>query len=147
MTTNAFLSNVLIEVNLNDATVSPENFVSIPEVSDVSGIGESKPTVDVTHYASSAREYIPGLAEGNEVTVTCNRVHASPDVQSQIIDLCKNGYNRNVRVTITDESVSPNTTRIYTFNAAWLSWDTTPPVGDKVMLTLGFKISDAVTIS
>ena len=147
MTTNAFLSNVTIEVNVNDAAVSPENYVTIPEVSDVSGVGESKPTVDVTHYASTAREYIAGLAEGNEITVTCNRVHSSPDVQAQIIDLCKNGYNRNMRITITDQSVSPNTSRVYTFMASCLSWNTTPPVGDKVMLTLGFKISDAVTIA
>ena len=146
MTTNAFISNELIEVNLNANGVSPLNYVTLPEGSEISGFGESTPLVDVTHYQSTSREYIGGLADGDEFSITSNRVHASPDYQNQMMVTLK-GLTRGMRITETDTSVSPNTVRIYSFDVVILGWTQNAPVGDKVSITFNFKITGGITIS
>lgn len=51
---------------------SPQSFVTVAEVKGITGFGEEKPLVEVTHFQSVAREYINGLADGKEYQVTCN---------------------------------------------------------------------------
>ena len=146
MATNAFLSRETIEINLNDKTVSPEVFVTLPEVLEISGFGESTPLVDVTHYGSTSREYIGGLADGDEFSIISNRVHSSPNYQETIMSDLK-GLTRTMRITETDASVSPNTSTTYTFDVVILAYTINPPVGDRVQLTFNFKITGGVTIS
>ena len=145
MTTNAFLSTITAQINLVASTVSPEQYVTLPEGSELSGFGESTPLVDVTHYQSTSREYIGGLADGDEFSVTCNRTHSSPNYQDSIIAL--KGLTRGMKVTETDTSVSPNTTRLYSFDVVILGYTISPPVGDKVSITYNFKISGGVTVA
>lgn len=145
MATNAILSNETVEINLNASTVSPQNYVTLPEVTELSGLGETKPLVDVTHYQSTSREYIGGLADGDEITITMNRVHSSPNYQDQVVAII--GATRGMRITETDTSVSPNTTRIYTFDVVILGWSNAPSVGDQVSMSMTFKITGGVTIA
>lgn len=145
MTTNAMRSDITIELNLLDADVSPEQYVTLPEGSELTGFGEVTPLLDVTHYQSTSREYIGGLADGNEFTVTCNRTHDSPNYQDAVIAL--KGLTRGMRVTETDSSESPNTTRTYTFEVVVLGWNITPPVGDKVSISFDFKITGGITVA
>lgn len=146
MATNAFLSRETIEINLNANGVSPLNYVTLPEGSEISGFGESTPLVDVTHYGSTSREYIGGLADGDEFSITCNRVHASPNYQETLMSTLK-GLTRGMRITETDASVSPNTSTIYTFDVVVLGYTINPPVGDRVQITFNFKITGGVTIA
>lgn len=145
MTTNAFLSNLLIELNLNDSSVSPENFVTIPEVTDFPSFGETTPLEDATHFQSTSREYIGGLADGEEFTMACSRVHSSPNYQQSIIAL--KGLTRTMRVTETDTSVSPNTSVVYTASVVILGWSMSPGVGAKNNINFNFKITGGVTLS
>lgn len=145
MTTNAFLSNETIEINTSASTVSPETFVTIPEATDISGFGESTPLVDVTHYGSTSREYIGGLADGDEFSITCNRVHNSPNYQESLIAL--KGLTRTMRITETDTSVSPNTTTVYTFDVVILGWSKAPPVGENPKINFNFKVTGGVVIT
>ena len=144
MTTNAFKPSVTIQVNLNASTVSPQNFVTIPEGTEVS-FGETTPLLDATHYQSTSREYIGGLADGEEFSCTCNRVHSSPNYQATLIGL--KGLTRTMKVTITDTSVSPNTSVIYMFDTVILGWNEAPPVGEIDKITFNFKISGGITLS
>lgn len=144
MTTNAFLSNLLVELNLNASSVSPQNYQTIPEVSDFPNFGETTPLEDVTHFQSTSREYIGGLADGDEFSLTCNRVHLSPSIQQQIIAL--QGLTRGMRITEKDTSVSPNTSVIYTCDVVVLGWSDAPGVGAKNSINLNFKITGGVTI-
>lgn len=145
MATNAFLSNETIEINTSASTVSPETFVTLPEGSDISGFGESTPLVRVTHYQSASEEYIGGLADGDEFSVSCNRVHTSPNYQDTLIGL--KGLTRTMRITETNTSVSPNTTTVYTFDVVILGWTMAAPVGDKPTITFNFKITGGVALS
>jgi len=145
MTTNAFLSNITVELNLNDSATSPENYVTIPEVNDFPSFGESTPLERVTHFQSTSEEYIGGLADGDEFTMGCNRTHASPNYQDSIIGL--KGLTRGIRITETDTSVSPNTTTIYTCDVVVLGWSAAPGVGTKQGINFNFKITGGVTLS
>lgn len=145
MTTNAFLSNISIQLCLSALTVSPQVYVQIPEANDLPNFGESTPLEDVTHFGSTSREYIGGLADGDEFTLACNRVHSSPNYQDSIIGL--KGLTRAMRIVETDTSVSPNTTRTYDFNVVILGWSLAPGVGSKHTINFNFKITGGVTRS
>lgn len=145
MTTNAFLSNITIELNTSAASVSPETFVTVPEVNDFPGFGESTPLEDVTHFQSTSREYIGGLADGDEFTMSCNRVHNSPNYQDTLIGL--KGLTRKMRVTETNTSVSPNTSTVFTFDVVILGWSLAPGVGGKQGINFNFKVTGGVSLS
>ncbi len=147
MTTNAILSNVLVEINTNKFSelTSPQVWNTVPEVTSLSGLGESTPLEDVTHFQSTSREYIGGLADGDEFTLESNNVHQSPDVLALVKGY--KGLTKYMRVTEKDTSVSPNTERVYTFDAVVMGWSFAPEVGGAGQINYTFKISGGVTES
>ena len=142
MSTNAYLSNILFQLVV---TGSPTTYVEIEEVLEPPSVGETAPLVDVTHTQSTSREYIGGLADGDEFSCTCNRVISSPSGQNQLIAL--KGLTRTFRVTSKDTSESPNATSSYTFDAVILGWSIQPAVGEQDKIAFSFKISGGVAIS
>lgn len=140
MTTNAYLSNIKVELYNDD---SPETFSELEEVTGGVTVGETAPLVDVTHMQSTSREYISGLADGDEFSIECNATMASPSVQQRFIAL--KGLTKTLRVTATNTSVSPNTQRTYRFSAVFLGWGLTPAVGEADKLNFTFKISGGIT--
>ena len=66
MATNAFLGGITFA--RKDTGVSPNVYRSIEEVIDLPNFGETAPLVKATHFASTAQEYIAGLADGDELS-------------------------------------------------------------------------------
>ena len=143
--TNAILSNILVEIATTTlaGAASPIVYNTAPEVTSLSGLGETTPLVRATHFKSTSEEYIGGLADGDEFTLECNSVHQSPDVLS-IIKGYK-GLTKYMKITDTDSSVSPNTNRIYTFDAVVMGWSLAPQLADRGLVNFTFKISGGVT--
>lgn len=141
MATNAYISNIKVE--LQDTTTSPISYDELEEVVSGVTVGETAPLVDVTHFQSTSREYISGLADGDEFSLECNAVTASPAVQQAFIAL--KGETRTLRITATNTRVSPNVAKTYTFSAVFLGWSLTPNVGEADRLTFNFKISGGIT--
>lgn len=58
---------------------SPEVFTQIPEVVNISGIGRTRPRVDITHLDSpnESMEYTRGLKDGKTPTITMWRTAAT----------------------------------------------------------------------
>lgn len=73
MATNAAIGHGTLWKRGNGATPT-EVFTTVAEVTALSGPGMSKDTVDATHMESTDRyrEFISGLRDGGEVTVTLN---------------------------------------------------------------------------
>lgn len=140
MTTNAYLSNITVELVGTD---SPITYSQLEEVTSGVQVGETAPLVDVSHFLSTSREYIAGLEDGDEFSLECNAVMTSPAVQQTFIAL--KGQTRSLRVTATSTRVSPNLTKTYTFEAVFLGWGLTPAVGEADKLTFSFKITGGVT--
>jgi hypothetical protein len=70
MSTSAFLgSQTLLKVG--DAA-SPEVFTTIGEVVSIGPIAQKKDLIEVTHMLSTAKEFIGGLSDGQEIEIVCN---------------------------------------------------------------------------
>lgn len=65
---------------------SPEVLLNVGEVRVIPGVGSNNPQVDVSSLDSTIREYLDGLGDGTEFTITGNRVFADAG-QARLIAL------------------------------------------------------------
>ncbi len=102
----------------------PEAFVTVAEVTNITGPGLSQEMIDVTsHESPDYREYIPGIGDGGEVTFDLNYIpdNASHDATAGILKDWEDQLSgvlstpRNYKLVWTDVS---NTEWIF---PAWLS--------------------------
>lgn len=140
--TDAILSNILVEFQL---ATSPITWETLEEVTSLGGVGETAPLVRATHFQSTSEEYIAGLADGEEFTIECNRVHTAANIQDNVVGY--KGLTKTVRVTDKDTSVSPVTTVLYTMSVVVLGWTVTPQLGDVSKINFTCKISGGITVA
>ncbi len=139
MTTVAYTSGVTVKFSDN---ASPEVYTAIEEVNSIDGLGKTNELIEVTHFASGGvKEYISGLADGDEVTIECNKVNTASAIQDDVMTAVDNKVNHNLEVTLTDGS----NVETYTFLWTPLSWKVAPSVSDKNMITFTGKISGDIT--
>lgn len=123
--------------------VLADTFVTLTETFDVSGLGKTNETIDVTNFDSAgSKEYISGLADGSEISVQCNLV-AGDAQQTAVIAEVDAGTNFQIEFLVTDGT----TPKTYAFTVAPVSWTINPAVGDKHTLSFALKISGAITVS
>lgn len=118
---------------------SPETFADFCAVGEISGIGESKPQVDVTTLCDLARKFRGGLAEGAEVTITANLIQGDAQTRA-LFESYRDNEIVNFRLNITDSSPE----EYFAFSASILSWTINPPVGEKATMAFTAKISGEV---
>jgi hypothetical protein len=123
---------------------STEVFSTIEEAFSISGVGKTRELVDVTSFDSNGnREFIGGLADGQEITVECNYVPAAT-VQAAMIAAVEAGLNRNFQV-VDETAGSP--VKTYAFTASPLSWVINPSVDSRNTITFTVKISGDITVT
>ena len=137
MTTEAFVGNVFFERN------GGSGFVRICQVRDISGVGQTNDLVDVTTFCSEgSREFIGGLADGEEITIGMNYETSSTQIQAMIDDVNAKA-TRSYRLVI--DSGSPS--KIISFSAASIGWVLNPAVDDANQISFTLKISGDITIA
>ena len=105
------------------------------------GFGEILELIEATSFESGgSKEYIAGLADGKEITVTCNKVQGA--TQQDYVRGNK-GITGNIQIDLTDGT----TTETYDFAAVYMGWDLDPNVSDKNSISFTFKISGGITES
>lgn len=120
---------------------SPEVFNDVEEAFSISGVGKTREQVDVTNFDSAGnREFIGGLADGNEVTVECNYVPGAT-YQTAMVTAVESGANQNFQVAYT--ATSPDET--WNFAGSPLSWVITPSVDGRNSISFTVKISGNIT--
>ena len=124
---------------------SPEVYDTIEENASLSGLGVTNPLVDVTSHDSAAREYIAGLSDGSEITLECNYIQTASSKQLDLMSDVDNKLTSGFQLTMVDSSVSPNTTKTFTFSGVCLSYEIAPSFDDKHMITFTLKISGSIT--
>lgn len=141
--TSAFLNGTSIKYV--DTTLSP-NARSIPEVKSLSGLGQTNPLVDATSFDSSAREYIAGLPDGEEITLECIYI---PDnvVQVAMRNAVVAKATKALRIVTTNTVTSPNGVETFNFSVVMLGWVLNPSFDDVNTVTFTMKISGAITIT
>lgn len=141
--TSAFLNGFVFKYT--DTTLSP-NTRAIPEVLSCSGLGQTNPLVDATSFDSSAREYIAGLADGQEITLECIYL---PDnvVQAAMRTAVTNKATKALKVIATYATSSPNRVETFDFSVVMLGWVINPSFEDKNTVTFTMKISGSIAIT
>lgn len=118
---------------------SPEVFTDFCAANDVSGVGESKPQVDVTTLCDLARTFRGGLPEGAEVTITANMIQGDAQTR-ELFQSYKTDDVVNFRLIMV--GVSPE--EFFAFSASILGWSIANPVGERATMTFTAKISGGV---
>jgi len=121
---------------------SPEVFTAIEEVYSISGVGKTNELVEVTNFDSpvGTKEFIPGLAEGSEVTIEANYIPAATQ-QAALIAVVDSGTNTNFQVAYTGSS--PEET--FNFTASPLTWEIVPSPTERNSIRFVVKISGAIS--
>lgn len=124
------------------STGSPVTYTAIEEVFNVSGLGQVNDLVDVTNFDSptGTREFIGGLADGQEITIEANYVPAGTQ-QAAMVAAVVAKSNRQFRISYV--GVSPNKT--WTFACTPISYEYGPSVDDKNTITFVVKVSGSIT--
>lgn len=127
-----------LRLQIGDGT-SPEVFTDYCDASDVSGIGESKPQVDVTTLCDLARTFRNGLAEGQEVTIVANLIQGSAQTRS-LFQHYKTDDVVNFRLLMVDTSPE----EFFAFSMTLNAWSIGGSVGEKATMTFTGKITGGV---
>ena len=129
---------------------SPEVFTTIAEITDLSGPGLARDAVEATHTASTNRwrEFLAGLKDGGEVSLTMNHLpnNATQDATSgglvgefATVDGDTVG---NWKLTF---PVSPAVS--WTFPAILTAFEPATPIDDRMTATATFKIAGEPTLA
>lgn len=135
MTTSAQISNREMRRGQGD---SPETYNAIEEITDIGGFGEVAPLVNVTHFQSTSQEYIGGLPDGVEFSLTCNDTGATEQAALRALTA---GVTINMQFAKTH--VSPEVAE--NFSAVYLGFEEQPSPTEQNQIVFNFKISGGRT--
>ncbi|WP_436772070.1 phage tail tube protein [Yinghuangia sp. YIM S09857] len=119
----------------------PEVFTALANVTNVSGPGLSRETIDVTAHDSPDgwMQFLGGLKDPGEVTVDVNYDPAEHDV---LIADFGDDEPRNYRIAFPD----PGTTT-WTFGGIMTGFEPDAPYDDKLTASLTFKVTGPPTLA
>ncbi|MET9516385.1 phage tail tube protein [Streptomyces sp. NPDC002994] len=119
----------------------PEVFTAIADVTNLSGPGLSRETIDVTSHGSPDgwMEFLGGLKDGGEVSVDINY---RPAFHDDLVDDFEDNAPRNYQVVFPDEA---STT--WGIKAILTGFEPEMPYDDKAAASLTLKVSGKPTIS
>lgn len=131
------------KLQLGDAG-SPEGFTDIGGVVSIDPIARKKDLVEVTDLASTGKEFIGGLSDGQEINFVCNYVPTDPNIVLLRTAAGTASAAKNFRYLI--PATAAGGAKMFTFAAVVLAdslGPTTPNTA--VQITFGIKITGAVT--
>lgn len=125
-----------------------ETFTKIAEIIDIDGPSMSRDAIEVTSQDSTSgwREFIPGMRDGGEVSITANwiPVHATQDGTSGVLSKFTDDVLHNWQI-ITAGDGSSGTIDI-DFAGIVTDFSISLPMEEQAQLEFTLKISGAVTI-
>jgi predicted secreted protein len=140
MATDASIGHGTLWKRGNGATPT-EVFATVAEVTALSGPGMSKDTVDATHMESPDRyrEFISGLRDGGEVTVTLNLLAKGTAFTGALADFNSNA-GVNYEMLFTDGSK-------FALKGILTGFNPDMPLDDKMTLELTYKVTGKPTFT
>lgn len=140
MTTAAFKGGFKFKVGDGG---SSETFTDIENLRDISNFGKTNPLIDSTTFDSTAREYIAGLPDGSEFTLSCLQVLDSSSQQNVVKGKVDTGSTFNVQLEQTDGT----NTKTYSFAVVGVGYEIAPSYEEASMINFTLKISGTITVS
>lgn len=138
MSTTAFLGSGTL-LKIGDAA-SPEVFTTIYEVTSIGDFGQENDLVEVTHFQSTAKEYIYGLADGVEFPVTVNYAPANA-THVAVLAAQAARTTKNFKLTLPSDAGSLT----FSFSALIKGWRLPLDPNEAGVMTFNMKLSGAIT--
>lgn len=140
MTTAAFVGDIFFE---RGNTGSPQTYTRICQVFGISGLGETSELIEATTFCSAgSKEYVAGLADGEEIGIECNYEQGDVDLLAMIADV-KAKANREYQIVVEDSSPAEK----FQFQGTPVGWVLNPAVDNRNTITFTIKISGEVTVA
>lgn len=136
-----FTGGILLKIDVDDLG----NFQTINGLISPPTVGKTNPLVDVTDFDSTAKEYIGGLADGNEISASFH-YDANGTTNTNLALLrtkVDTKANVDMQVVVTDGT----NTDTYEFNVVPLSWVLNGGPEDVATIDFSLKISGAITLT
>lgn len=125
---------------IGDGATPTEVFNAIGQVVSVSGIGSgSASEIDVTHLSSTAKEFLLGLKDEGEISVTLN-LDTADTYQTQLRTARDNNTLTNFEFDLTEDT--PTT---ISFAAYVKTFGIGVAVDDKITLEVSLRVTGAAT--
>ena len=119
---------------------SNETFSTIAEVNSVGLPQQSRPMIDVTDLSSTAREFIPGLLDSGQVTLSMNFTRATYiDMRTDLLS----DSSVNYQIVLPDTGATTIDFAGYVQDMGGAS----PGPDEKITVDVTFKITGAITVS
>lgn len=126
--TRGFVAGMFLEIALGAG--SPIPMVRVCDATGISGIGKTNAEVDDTTFCSGGnREYIPGLAEGSQVTIDMRYVISSA-ARRALMTAVNNRETVQAQLVVNPNN-DPTADEVYQFDLAMLGWTITPSLDGK----------------
>lgn len=136
-------------INARNSTVyhsgpgSPASYAAIEHVVSISGPDGSANLIDVTDLASSGKEYLPGLPDSGSLQLECNFTNGTK--QMDLFDNFQASADPEPFYLSIPTASGASTHHNFYFNAVVSKWSLSEAVDQQVKLSIGLKISGAVT--
>lgn len=140
MSTQAFIGSQTL-LKLGDAA-SPPVYTVIGEVVSIGPLAQSKDLIEVTHLQSTAKEFIGGLSDGQEIEIVCNYIPTN----TQQVALWTAAGTTSAAKLFTYTLPSGGGSLTFSFSAIVLSSSigpTTPNTATQI--TFGLKVTGSIT--
>ncbi len=139
MTTNSYRGQQTLK---RGDGASPEVFTTIEKVNGITEVGKENELIDETNFDSgSTRTYIAGLADGAEISVSCNQILDTSSVQDDLIDDVDSGNTVNFQLVQTDGT----DTLTLSFAAVCQEYKMAPSIDGVNQLNFTLKVSGNIT--
>lgn len=141
MTTLAYIGSQTL-LQLGDAA-SPPVYTTIGEVTSIGPLAQKKDLIEVTHLLSTAKEFIGGLSDGQEISVDCNFI---PDNVNQLALITAAGTaSAAKKFKYVLPSTASGGVKTFSFDAIVLSSSIGPTTPNTATtINFGLKISGAI---
>ena len=139
--TDAFKGGLTLNLG---SSGSPTTYSELCEAVEIGGFGKTNSLIDVTSFCSPGndREYIAGLADGEEVTLNLNYITNNANQQS-VRTSVDNGETRDFQIVMDDGTNSET----FTFAAVCLAWTLNPSFDDANRVAFTLKITGGILIT
>lgn len=124
---------------------SPGDYQALEQVTSIGGPNGTLSLIDVSHLGSTRKEYLPGLADNGQISLTCN--FTAGEKQMQMFDLFNSSADPTAfRIEIPSTSARTNYHR-FSFLAIVMKWALTDGVDKKVDLSIDIQTTGGLTYS
>lgn len=133
-----------VQLQMGDGATPTENFTAIAHIGDISGPNLQMDTVEVTNHGSPAKEFVPTLEDGGEITLPINWDPAETTHKNAAGGLSyalKQKAKKNWKIVYPDDAAS-----VISFAGYVVGFDPKGPVAGKLTADIKIRVTGAVTL-